>query len=80
MERLEPVLKQKFWILLGVAILMTFVGWWMATAQMVKAITERKTKIKAAEDSVPKGEIPHESWAKRLSVINAAQGWSKIGA
>lgn len=27
MEALEPVLKQKFWILLGMAVIMTFTGW-----------------------------------------------------
>ena len=73
MERLEPVLKQKFWILLGMGILMTLVGWWMATAQIAKAITERKTQIKAAEDSVPKNDVPNESWAKRLSDVNGKQ-------
>jgi hypothetical protein len=73
MERLEPILKQKFWILLGVGILMTFTGWWMATAKMLQAITERKTKIEAAENSVPKGEVPNESWSKRLAGVNALQ-------
>ena len=73
MERLEPVLKQKFWILLGVGMLMTIVGWWMATASMASAIAERKTKIEAAEKSVPKDDVPNESWSKRLAVVNATQ-------
>jgi hypothetical protein len=73
MEALEPVLKQKFWILLGTGILMTFIGWWMATGAMATQTAERKTKIKAAEDSIPKGEVPNESWTKRLAAINAVQ-------
>ena len=73
MEALEPVLKQKFWILLGMAVIMTFTGWWMATAAIAQQTSERMTKIKAAQDSVPKGEVPNESWTKRLAGINATQ-------
>ncbi len=73
MERLEPVLKQKFWILLGVAILMTFVGWWMATAAIAKTIAERTTAIDASFKSIPSGEIPNETWAKKLGAINTEQ-------
>ena len=60
MEALEPVLKQKFWILLGMGIIMTFVGWWMATGQILAAITDRKNKIEAAEKSIPTSDIPNE--------------------
>lgn len=73
MQSLEPILKQKFWILLGVGIIMTFAGWWMATGAMAQQTAERKTKIKAAEDSVPKGEVPNESWTKRLASLNGVQ-------
>ena len=66
MEALEPVLKQKFWILLGMGVIMTFTGWWMATGAMAQQTNERKAKIKSAEDGVPKGEVPNESWSKRL--------------
>jgi len=76
MEKLEPVLKQKFWILLGVAILMTLIGWWMATGKMVQAITDRQKAIEQSFSSVPKGEIPNESWSKRLSIINDSQDQS----
>ena len=76
MERLEPILKQKFWILLFFGIVMTFTGWWMATGAMANAISERKTKIEAAENSIPKEEIPNETWSKRLAVINGIQDTS----
>ena len=76
MQALEPVLKQKFWILLGMGILMTFIGWWMATGKIAQAITERKTKIEAAEGSIPKGDIPNDNWTKRLSEVNDKQDLS----
>ena len=52
---------------------MTFIGWWMATGQIAQAITERKTKIEAAEGSIPKGDIPNDNWTKRLSEVNDKQ-------
>lgn len=73
MEKLEPVLKQKFWILLGIAILMTFIGWGMATAKMSAEIDTRKAEIEKSFNAVPSGAIPNESWAKQLSVVNAEQ-------
>ena len=78
MERLEPILKQKFWILLFIGILMTFIGWWMATGAMAQATSERMTKIKGAWDSVPKGEVPNETWAKRLAGLNSVQESSNL--
>ena len=76
MQALEPVLKQKFWILLGMGLLMTFIGWWMATGTIAQAITERKTKIEAAESGIPKGDIPNDNWSKRLSEVNDKQDMS----
>lgn len=73
MEALEPVLKQKFWILLGIGLIMTFAGWWMATGQISAAITERTTKIENAEKSIPAGDVPNEIWTKRLAEVNAKQ-------
>ena len=73
MERLEPVLKQKFWILLGIGILMTVVGWWMATGTMAATIATRQTEIKAAEGKVPTGEIPSSAWADGLATVNGQQ-------
>ena len=55
---------------------MTFIGWWMATGTIAQAITERKTKIEAAESSIPKGDIPNDNWTKRLSEVNDKQDTS----
>jgi len=73
MERLEPVLKQKFWILMGIGILMTIVGWWMATGTMAATITSRRTEIENAEKKVPSGEIPNKAWTDGLATVNVQQ-------
>lgn len=73
MERLEPVLKQKFWILLGIGIVMTVVGWWMATGTMAATIATRQSDIKTAEGKIPSGEIPNSIWSDGLAAMNVQQ-------
>lgn len=76
MDRLEPVLKQKFWILLGLGLILTMSGWYMATSALAKQISDRTSSIESSFKTVQgssSGEIPNESWAKRLGAINSEQ-------
>jgi hypothetical protein len=73
MERLEPILKQKFWILLGVGILMTIIGWWMATGSLAATITARTKLVEEAFGMVPSGKIPNNDWSSKLATKNAEQ-------
>ena len=73
MERLEPVLKQKFWILLGMGILMTVVGWWMDTGTMAATIKTRKAEVEAAEKKIPADLIPNAEWSNGLAALNVQQ-------
>lgn len=75
MDKLEPILKQKFWIILGVGMIMTITGWWMATGALAKTITDRRTAIEGAEKAIPSatGELPNEDWKRKLSEINTRQ-------
>lgn len=73
MDKLKPILEQKFWIILGTGLILTVVGWWMATDSLAKTIEERKTAIKTAEDGIPSGELPNDSWSTQLAEINTKQ-------
>ncbi|MBS0204224.1 MAG: hypothetical protein JSS49_15075 [Planctomycetes bacterium] len=73
MERLEPILKQKFWILLGLGIVMTATGWWVGTGSQAATIADRTKVIDGAFSSVPSGEIPNSDWTTQLSTRNAEQ-------
>ena len=73
MKKLEPILKQKFWILLGMAVIMTLAGWYLDTSKMVQAINTRKGEIEKAKKLIPKDKIPAESWAARVGQINERQ-------
>ena len=73
MERLEPVLKQKFWILLGVGMVMTITGWWLATGSLANTTKARNELVEAAYKSIPTDEIPNRDWSAKLSTLNAEQ-------
>lgn len=73
MERLEPILKQKFWILLGLGMILTITGWWMATGSLAATTKARTEKVDAAFKSIPTGEIPNRDWTAQLAAVNAEQ-------
>lgn len=73
MDKLEPILKQKFWIILGIGVILTVTGWWMATSSLAATISTRKAAIDSAEKGIPSGEMPNADWAAKLSKINEQQ-------
>jgi hypothetical protein len=73
MDKLEPILKQKFWILLGTGLIMTIVGWWMAAGALAKTITDRKGVLDKVESVIPTGPVANNDWAAKLSEINVRQ-------
>jgi hypothetical protein len=74
MDKLQPILKQKFWILLGLAMIISLVGWWMATGSMAATIETRTKAIADAESKTNIGaEVPNDSWSTQLSEINQQQ-------
>jgi hypothetical protein len=73
MDKLEPILKQKFWILLGVGLIMTITGWWMASGTLAATIAERRKKLDDLEKVIPSGEVPNNNWTQQLATINTAQ-------
>lgn len=75
MEQLKEVLKYKFWILLGVGLILTFTGWWMATGALAATIKTRKDVLGKVEGSIPSSpqSIPNDSWSAQLAKINDQQ-------
>jgi hypothetical protein len=73
MDRLAPILKQKFWILLGVSLVTILVGWWMSTATLATTITARLADIDKASKRLSPGDVPSKDYAEKLSLINIEQ-------
>jgi hypothetical protein len=73
MEKLAPIIKQKFWILLGVGLVMTFTGWWLATGTLAATVKAQVEKVNSAFGKVPTGEIPNNDWSTKLAARNTEQ-------
>lgn len=73
MEKLQPILKQKFWILLGIGLITTITGWWLATATLADTIKKRVEVVDGAFKKIPSGEIPNSDWATQLAARNGEQ-------
>lgn len=69
MDKLNPILAQKFWILSGLCLFLPLFGWWWDSAAMSKEITDRTDKIKKAFDGVP-GPGPNKQWSDQVELKN----------
>ncbi len=71
MEKLQPVLKQMFWIAAGGAVLLAVGGWWMAIGALSTQIeADRKTLEEKLAASKQGGDAPHEQWTRQAAEIN----------
>ncbi len=67
MEKLRPVLEQKFWILSVVALLLVVTGWWMGTGSLAAEYTKREkilTNLKAST-----GHSPNDAINSKMKII-----------
>lgn len=69
MDKLKPILAQKFWILAGVCLILPLTGWWMATAGLAKEISERTNAIETAFKNIPQPG-PNDNWTNRVKKFN----------
>jgi hypothetical protein len=71
MDKLKPILAQKFWILSGLSLVLALVGWFLSKGSLQAAIDTRRTALKAAFDSVKAGgENPNDKWTLQLKTQN----------
>ena len=74
MDKLKPILAQKFWILFSVALIMPPIGYFMTKGKLAAEINDRKTKLEGAFTGIPAGTgVPNDSWSKALNDINERQ-------
>lgn len=74
MDKLKQVLLYKFWILLGLAIILPFVGWIMIRSDLIKDAEARTTELTNLYGNlkiVP--EDANNDWAREATKLNQAQ-------
>jgi len=74
MDQLKQVLKYQFWILLAVALILPFVGWFMSRSGMITEAVARADTLKKLNDQLAvRPDDPNETWPQQVGVINDEQ-------
>lgn len=70
MDKLKPILDNKFWILLFLAILLPTIGWFVASGSFAEEIEKREADLKSAFDSLNfPSDPPNKSWSDQAQKI-----------
>lgn len=71
MEKLQPVIKHHFWILLAVALLVPVIGWWSASSKLAAEIDDRTKTLDSTFSGIPSGSgSPNQSWVDAVAARN----------
>ncbi len=74
MDKLKPILAQKFWILFFIVLVMPLAGYFMSKGKLAAEIADRWGKLDKAFTDIPAGTgVPNESWTTKLNEINKQQ-------
>lgn len=73
MEKLQPIIKQMFWILFGLALILILWAWWSASDQLSAAITEGDAKVQQSyqDSKQPVDNVPNAKWTDGAIKQNA---------
>lgn len=81
MDKLKPILAQKFWILFGLVLILPMVGYFMTKGVLATDIETRWKKLTDTFSGIPPGTgVPNESWSKALNDTTAKQKVHNIRA
>lgn len=74
MNKLKPILAQKFWIFFGVVLILPVVGYFMTTGELAAQIKTRKESLDKTYTEIPTGaNSPNEQWSAGLQALNEKQ-------
>lgn len=72
MEKLQPVIRQIFWVLFGLGLILILWGWYAANSSLSAAISTEKDKVEktktAAKQSVQ--AVPNNNWTSNAQKLN----------
>jgi hypothetical protein len=80
MDKLQPIIKQRFWILLGLCLILALFGFFKNQSAIVAATTTREEALKKALESIPLGTEPNANYVAKLKEINTTYGAKIEGA
>jgi hypothetical protein len=81
MDKLQPLIRHRYWICFSFAVIFATVGWWMASGSLAVAIETEKKKVEDAFSKVKNGvNDPNEHWVAAAKKRNEADQAAKQSA
>ncbi|MBX3444455.1 MAG: hypothetical protein KF774_18795 [Planctomyces sp.] len=74
MDKLQPILQQRFWILLAVCLGLGIFGFFKAQSALVAATEAREQVLRDKTSKISKGEEPNDNYVVQLKEINRQYG------
>lgn len=73
MDKLQPLIKHRYWICFGLSIVFVVVGWWMASGAIAIEIEDRMKKVEESFTKATQGATkPNSSWVEAAKKENEA--------
>ncbi|MCA9033074.1 MAG: hypothetical protein KDA66_19800, partial [Planctomycetaceae bacterium] len=70
MDKLEPIIRQKFWILAALVLPMAMYGYFSANGAIKEETASRESALDSVKSGIPGGSDISDDYAKKLSGIN----------
>lgn len=73
MDKLQPLIKHRYWICFGLSVVFVVVGWWMASGAIAIEIEDRMKKVEESFTKATQGATkPNKSWVEAAKKENEA--------
>ncbi len=81
MDKLQPLIKHRFWIIFAFSVIFAIVGWWMASGAILAATDARKKSVEESFSKAAQGKNePNADWVKVAQERNEKDEKSKLNA
>ena len=73
MDKLQPLIKHRYWICFALSVVFVVVGWWMASGAIAIEIEDRMKKVEESFTKATQGATkPNKSWVDAAKKENEA--------
>lgn len=71
MEKLQPLITHRFWVLFGLGILVPLISWFIYNGSINETIEGRRNDVETAFSTAQKGaDAPNQNWVKAAEKVN----------
>lgn len=81
MDKLQPLIKHRYWIIFSLAVIFVIVGWWLASGAIAAATETRRKSVDESFTKAGQGKNePNAAWVKVAQDQNTVDEKSKLNA